>query len=701
MAILGKIRQRTGLLLFVVATALVIFIAQAALENGFFGSNANNIGTVNGTDISAIEFMQKVAQAEKQGQNISNTQAMNSVWEQQLRSIIIGEQAEKVGLGIAADQLINVMKQNPFFTQNPQFLNEVGTFDENKFIEFVKSIKNDPDQSRWREWQNFEVEAEKAATLDLYYNLIKGSVYTTKAEGNFKHMVENKKVTFDYVVVPYTSVVDDEVKVSDDEVIAYMKKNPKKYKSDNTRSIEYILIEEKPSADDERAIAKALDEVLNGKVVFNNETKSNDTLPAFKNVTNVSEFVNKNSDIKFDSTYVTKSQLPVEYQEQLFNLSSGEVFGPYVFNGYQCVSRLVDKKANGSAKASHILLAYEGAARSTATRTKEEAQKLANELLAKAKANPASFAALADENTDDAGSKGKGGEYDNISQNDPMTQKFKDYIFNNPVGSIGVVETEFGFHVIKVSDKYPSVLLATVARIIEPSSTTSDAIFTKASKLEEDANSKKLEDLAKAQQLTVVPATNLKASDEFVAGLGAQREIVRWAFSSDSKVGTVKRFEIPQGFVIAKVTNTNETGLLPIDIARENVGIILKNEKKAEIIKKKMKTSSLEDAAKSTGSSVATATDVALGSSIVPNLGQEPKVIGTAFSNAVGKISKTIDGNTGVFIVRTKSITEAPKINVFTSFINQEQQTQQNAAQMRAYEALKNKAKIEDNRYNF
>ena len=700
MAILSKIRQRSVVLIAIIALALFSFVLADVIKSGGFGSDSNFVGTVNGTDISAIEFMQKVAQAEKQGQNTSNTQAMNMVWEQQLRSIIIGEQAEKVGLGIAADQLINVMKQNPFFTQNPQFLNEVGTFDENKFKEFVKSIKNDPDQSRWREWQNFEVEAEKAATLDLYYNLIKGSVYTTKAEGKFKHMTENKKVTFDYVMVPYASVNDEEVKISDDEIVAFMKKSPKKYKSDNTRSIEYILIEEKPSADDERAIAKALDEVLNGKVVFNNQTNKNDTLPAFKNAKNVSDFVNKNSDIKFDSTYVVKSQLPVEYQEQLFNLSAGEVFGPYIYNGHQCVSRLVDKKGNGSVKASHILLAYEGAARSTATRTKEEAQKLANELLAKAKANPATFATLADENTDDGGSKGKGGEYDNIMPNQ-MVEKFNDFIFNNPVGSIGVVETEFGFHVIKVSDKYPSVLLATVARKIEPSSATSDALFTKAAKLEQEAASKKLEDIAKAQELSVVPASNLKASDEFIAGLGTNREIVRWSFSSDSKVGTVKRFETAQGFVIAKVTNINETGLLPIDVARDNVGYLIRNEKKAEIIKKKMKTASLEEAATSTGSSVLLAQDVALGTSIVPNVGQEPKVIGTAFNLGAGKTSKTIDGNTGVFIIRTKAVTEAPKIELFTSYINQEQQNQQNAAQMRAYEALKNKAKIEDNRFNF
>jgi peptidyl-prolyl cis-trans isomerase D len=217
MAVLSKIRQRSFVLIVIIALALFSFVLADVIQSGGFGSNSNNVGSVNGTDISSIEFMQKVAQVEKQGQNTSNTQAINSVWEQQVRSIIIGDEIEKLGLGIAGDQLVNVIKENPYFAQNPQFLNAAGTFDENKFREFVKSIKNDPNQDRWREWQNFEAEVEKTAIEQLYYNLIKGGVYTTKAEGKFKHMVENKKANFEYVTVPYSSINDEEVKVSDDE----------------------------------------------------------------------------------------------------------------------------------------------------------------------------------------------------------------------------------------------------------------------------------------------------------------------------------------------------------------------------------------------------------------------------------------------------------------------------------------------------
>ncbi len=699
MAVLGKIRQRSILLIGVIGFCLFAFVIGDVVQNGSFGINANNVGSVNGTDIDAQQFMQKVAQLEQQNQNTTNAQAMNSVWEQEIRNIILGEQIEKAGLGIANDQLINEIKKNPYFSQNPQFLNEAGMFDENKFREFVKSIQNDPNQDRWNEWKSFENEVAKTSVQQMYYNLIKGGVYTTQAEGKFKYVSDNRKVDFEYVTVPYSTINDDEVKVSDDEIIAYMKKHPKRYKSDNTRSLEFVLFENKPSEVDEREMQKAMDKVMFGIVEFNNKTNSNDTIPAFKDIKaeNVAEFVNKNSDVKFDSIYLAKSELPLDYQEQLFNLSQGEVFGPYSFNGSQNVSRMLDRKPNASVKASHILIAYKDAARSTATRTKEEAEALANELLGKAKANPTDFAKLAEENSDDPGSKTKGGEYDNIMPGQ-MVPQFNDFIFDSPVGSIGLVETDFGYHVIKVSAKYESVLLATVSQKVEPSEATIDANYTKASKFEASVSSKDFAETAKAENVTSSPVTNLKATDEYVGALGAQRQIVMWAFNSDTNVGDVRRFDVPQGFVVAKVTNKNETGLLAIDVARESVGAILRNEKKALKIREKMNAATLEDIAKSTGGSVILASNVALGTAVIPNIGRETKVVGTAFNLEAGKTSDLIDGTMGVYKIRTKQVVNEPAVTSYKTQTTQEMQQQQNAAQMRVFQALKDKADIEDNR---
>lgn len=694
MAVLNNIRKRSGLLIIIIGFALFAFLIPELFKSGF-SINNNNIGEVNGTDINGQEFMKKTAQLEKQSQQgqMSATQAMNSVWEQEVRSIIVEEQIEKIGLGIGNEQLINVIKANPYFAQNPQFLNEAGTFDENKLKEFIKSMQNDPNQDRLVQWNEFEDQVEKSAVEQLYYNMLKGGIYTTQAEGKFKHVLDTKKVDFDYVTVAFSTVNDDEVKVSDDEIMAYMKKNPKKYKSDPTRNIDYVLFENKPSQKDEKDLETQFYGYINGSV------DGTDTIPSFKNVKveNVAAFVNKESETPFDSTYVTKNNLPIEFQEQLFNLSTGEVFGPYVNNGTQSLSRMMGRKSNASAKASHILLAYEGAQSSSATRTKEEAQALANSLMAQVKADPNSFAALALANSDDPGSKNNGGEYDNITPGQ-MVPTFNDFVFNNPVGSLGVVETDFGFHIIKVLAKYDAVQLATITKKVEPSDKTIDDNYNMASKFESDATDKNFEEVAKNAKATIVPANNLRPSDEYVQGLGAQREIVRWAFNDETNKGDIKRFETAKGFVVATLKDKNETGLLSMEIARQSVGSILRNEKKAEAIKKKMNGTTLENVAKATGGSVSTATDVALGNPTIMNIGAEPKVVGTAFDLEAGKTSGLVVGNSGVFMVKTKKVTNAPETKDFSNLVSQKQMQEANSAQQRAYQALKDKADITDNR---
>ena len=214
MAVLNNIRKRSGLLIIIIGFALFAFLIPELFKSGF-SINNNNIGEVNGTDINGQEFMKKTAQLEKQSQQgqMSATQAMNSVWEQEVRSIIVEEQIEKIGLGIGNEQLINVIKANPYFAQNPQFLNEAGTFDENKLKEFIKSMQNDPNQDRLVQWNEFEDQVEKSAVEQLYYNMLKGGIYTTQAEGKFKHVLDTKKVDFDYVTVAFSTVNDDEVKV--------------------------------------------------------------------------------------------------------------------------------------------------------------------------------------------------------------------------------------------------------------------------------------------------------------------------------------------------------------------------------------------------------------------------------------------------------------------------------------------------------
>ena len=156
MAVLSKIRQRSFFLIVIIALALFSFVLADVIKGGGFGSSSNDVGSVNGEGISAQDFMQKVSQTEKQGQNTSTTQAINSVWEQEVRSVLLNEEFKKLGVRVGNEQLINILKKDPNISQNPQFLNEAGQFDENKFKEFVKAKRNDPNQETWKQWKKYE-----------------------------------------------------------------------------------------------------------------------------------------------------------------------------------------------------------------------------------------------------------------------------------------------------------------------------------------------------------------------------------------------------------------------------------------------------------------------------------------------------------------------------------------------------------------
>jgi peptidyl-prolyl cis-trans isomerase D len=699
MAVLSKIRQRSILLIAVIGFCLLAFVVGDVIQNGGFSQTSRNVGSVNGEDISAQEFLQKVSMAEKNGQGMSNTQAANGVWEQEVKRILLEGEYEKLGLKIGKDQMINVMKQNPNFAQNPQFLNAAGIFDVNKFNEYLATIKSSqPEQ--WTAWLDFEKQVEQMATEQMYNTMIKSGLVTTKIEAKAAYAKENDKADFDFVTVGYATIKDDQVKVSDSEIMDYMKKNEKKYKSENSRDIEFVFVENKPSVADEAEMKATINGLLSGRVVYNEKTAKNDTLPGFKGAANVEEFVNANSDIKYDSTYIAKKDLPLENQEQLFNLPQGEVFGPYIHNGYYCLSKMLGRQSGSSVKASHILLSYEGSkAPAAVKRTKEEAKAKADELLAQVQANPGSFPMLAMINTDDTGSKQNGGSYDNIGKGQ-MVKPFNDFIFNNPVGKIGIVETEFGYHIIKVDAKYDAVRLATVARKIEPSEATADEIYTKATKFEADANDNDFEKTAKAAQLTVTPAT-VKGIDEYLPAVGSQRSVISWAFNKDTKEGDVKKFDNLQGHIIARVKAKNETGLMSVEQARASVEPILKNKKKAELIKAKMAGATLEAVAQKSGASILPATGVVLEGAIIPNIGAEPKVVGKAFGLGAGKTSKLIEGEMGVYMIRTKGVVKAPDLPNYTAYVTKLKSQNQGSALGKVVTALKSAAEIEDNRVEF
>lgn len=696
MAVLSKIRQRSLLLILVIGFCLLAFVVGDVLNSGGFTSTPTDVGSVNGDEISYDDFRVKVDNVGKGGQGMSSAQAVNRVWEQEVSIALLNAQFDKLGLRVSEDQVMEVLKQNQDIGQNPSFLNEAGVFDIAKFNAFFA------ENPALKIQLNARIkEASLNAKFQNYSALVRAGSYTTTAEAKLKYELGAHKVTLDFVAVPFSSIKDSEVTVSDEEIVAFMRKNEKKYKADESREVSMVIIEDKASSDDENQVKTELQQLLNSNVTYNKETQKNDTLAGFKSVANNAEFVNRNSDIPYDSSYVAKKDLPAEVAEQLYNLAQGEIYGPYKFNGYLAVSKSLGRKAGVNAKASHILIAYTGAMRANAgvTRTKEEAQAKANEIYAQVQANPASFGMLAQINSDDS-SKQQGGDLGFFSQGQ-MTGKFNDFVFNNPIGKIGLVETEFGFHIINVTDKQDGIRLATIARKIEASETTADQIFNKAVTFEMEANEKDFDQVAKASGLTVTPAIKLNAMDESVGSVQNQRQIVKWAFDKKTNVGDVKRYEVPNlGNVIVKLAKVNEEGLMAISAARPMIEGRLKNEKKVALIKAKMKGTTLEAIAKASGVTVQTAADVTIENAVLPGFGQEQKAVATAFALAPNKISAPLDGISAVFVVKQKSVVKAPAIKDYTPYLDQ-LKGQSASAPGRVIAALKENADIKDNRSVF
>jgi len=696
MAVLAKIRKRSALLIGAIALALFAFIIQDLIGKGGIGQDSKDVGTVNDKDITFEDFRVKVSNVEKSGQGITSTQAANQVWDQEVSIALLTSEFDKLGLRAGEKHLIEVLKADQNIGSNPMFLNAAGLFDLAKFKEYFKA---NPEQAQFL--QEREKSAELNAKFQMYNTLVKAALYTTEAEGKLKYEMESNKVNFAYVAGLYSTIKDSQVKVTDAEIVDFMKKNEKKYKADQSREIEYVLLEDKASAQDEADVKAKITALLSGSVVYNAKTAKNDTVAGFRNAANAIDFVNSNSDVPYDSTYIAKKSLPATDADQLFNLAPGAIYGPYKYGNYFCISKSFGTRANVNVKASHILISYEGTQvpNKREKRTKDQALVKAQAILAQVNANPDSFMMLAYSNSDDSSAQ-QGGDLGYFGPNE-MVKPFNDFVFGNAIGKVGLVETPFGFHIIKVTDKQDGIRLATVAQKIEASEATSDKIFTQATQFEMDAANKDFAQLAKDMKLTVASPVTVTGMEENFASLGNQRAIIRWAFEDDSKVGAIKRFELANiGHVIARVKSIDDSGLVPVSQARAYVEPILKNKKKAELIKAKMTGSSLEAIAKANAAKVEQAANITMENPVFGLVGAEPKVVGTAFALTANKVSAPIEGVTGVYVVKNLSTVKAPALKNHTAYVAKlKQQTANDAG--RILPALKANATIEDNRSKF
>ncbi|MEP0303817.1 MAG: peptidylprolyl isomerase [Maribacter dokdonensis] len=704
MAVLENIRKRTTVLILIIGLALFAFVISGVFTSSNFGGDkvGSSVAEINEEDISIDEFRQEVEVASNRiGPTASNMQVVNQVWENKIRKTILGEQFEDLGIGIEQDQIVDFLRTTGY-AQNPQFQDQNGQFDANMFKQTVADWKvNNPAQ--YEAWLQTEAEIVQLAKEQTYFNMVKAGVGATLKEGELDYKLANEKMDIKYVRVPYTSIPDSTITVTKSEIADYVSKHKEEYKQDPARDLQYVFFQEKPSEADETAIKEEITKLLDDTIEYNTQTDRNDTIRGFRNTKDVAAFLDRYSDTKFDTIFKAKKNLPSSVADTLMSLNIGQIYGPYKDGDSYKISKMIARKPNGSVKASHILLAYEGATRANpeVKRTKEEAEAKAKELLREAKKSGVVFSTLARDNSDGP-SAPNGGDL-GYFQRGVMVPAFNDFAFGNSEGSIGMVETDFGFHVIKIDDKEDVVQIATVSREIVASEETINTLFTNATKFEMETTDDEsaFSTLAKESNYVVRPVNKIKALDENLPGLPNQRNIVQWAFNGDTEVGDIKRFNINSGYAVVQLTGSYAEGVMSAEDASVLVLPKIRKERKAAKIIAANKGKDMSAIASDNGVSVSNASALTVKSPTIPGAGSEPVVVGTAYGMAEGATSGLIEGNTGIFKIEIVKKTEAPKLDNYSVYANALKTGAAARVNTAVYNALKEGAEIEDKRATF
>jgi peptidyl-prolyl cis-trans isomerase D len=543
---------------------------------------------------------------------------------------------------------------------------------------------------------------------DKINTIVKKSVYTPTWMAKMAHNDQNLKINFNFVGIPYASVNDSEVKVTESELNAYIKENAGKFKVDEeNRKFDYVLFNVAATQKDSADIATRLKEQMPILV----ESKDDSLL-----------FVTTPGSI-YEEKYVEKTQLAPQIADTVSSISVGTVFGPYVDGSKYKVAKLVDKMILAdSVKARHLLRGV-SQNQEQATYYEQMGKEIAlvDSLIKELEKGTANFDSLTRKYSTDNSNKDKGGDL-GVFGPGQMVAEFNDLVFfKSEIGKYYKVITQFGVHIVQVQNKYQSgktgYKVGYIQESIIPSQDTEKDILRKASKFAASIKSlKELTDKAKKAGLEVQSTPiGAKQNDYNIAGVGqgdAAREIIKWGYDADAGDASneVYRFESTgediyvEKFAVVGLRSVAKKGLATLadEAVRLQAETAVKNRKKAEIIKKKIdKGQSLDAIAAAFKSQVQVASQVSFNTPNVEGMGTEPKVVAAAFKQKVNKVSEPIAGNTAVFVVE---LTFKPEPTEPTDLPIAKEQA---AASMRSqvdfalFQALRKQTPVEDYRYRF
>jgi peptidyl-prolyl cis-trans isomerase D len=701
MAVIGKIRKRSGLLVVVIGVALAAFVLGDFAAGGG-GRPEMNVGSVDGDDISIQDFNMRYeqnanAQQQQQESRLSQDEMFRvreNTWNQMIEEIIMGEEYQALGLTVTPEELFDqIQGSNPHPAVIQNFTNpETGQFDRELVLNYLQNLSQMPQASK-DQWLIFERYVKEDRLRTKYQNLITKAHYLPTALAKAIHENKNTKAEVELLSVRYNAVADSLAVPTDADYQKFYEENKKSYDRPAMRDIEYVSFEVKPSKQDN-------DEARNFVSSLKKEFELTD---------NIAGFVNANSDTRYDSSWKGSTEVPVALEQVMFENEPGFVYGPYFDQDAYKLARLVDVDYRpDSLKATHILIAYQGAMRSEQERTKQAAQQLADSLLAVVKKTPSRMMELAAQYSDDGSVAQNSGDL-GWFRDGQMVPEFNQFVIENEIGSIGLAETDFGFHIIEVTGKKEPVKKVRIAEIIHnvtPSTQTYQDVFAEASRFASETKTREdFDNNISDQGLNKRLAPNLRTSSNRITGIENPRQIVRWAFDEETSVNDVSDiFDLDNMYVVAVLTKATEDGIASLDDIKEMIEPQVKNIKKGEYLVERMKAlnNDWDKIIAELKAEKQVVSDLSFDSRTVTGFGQESKLIGTIFTMEEGETSEPLAGNAAAFIVKLIKLTPAPEIDNFDRIRRDYSVAFSNSVRNNAaFRALEKESDIEDNRLLF
>ena len=706
MAAIEKIRRRSGLLIAIIGLALLAFVLQDLFQST--GRHREyNVAVVDGEKIPYKDFedlKNKNLENMKRnaGNNLSSAQTYsvyNSTLDQMIKEHLMTKEYEAIGMNVSADELYDqFVGDEPHQWVVQSFTDASGNFNKEALLNYMQNLDQYPIENR-TQWVDFENAIRDNRLETKFNNLIKASYFVPAKLAQKYYENKNLTATADVIALRYASIPDSTVVVTDQDNKKFYEENKYRFETDETRGIEYVVFDIKPSTEDNQDALKAV-----------NEMKAD-----FTNTDNVASFVNANSDQRYDSTWMGRTDVPASIENVIFDAGNqpGFVYGPYFDDNAYNLVRIVDLQNRAdSLKASHILIPYMGSLRSEDTiTTKERAHAVADSLANVLKKNVKKtelFADLATQFSSDKASAEKGGDLDWFTDG-MMVPGFNEFVMNNPVGQIGVVETPFGYHIIKVTGKTemkPKARLAVLRHDVTASTKTYQDIFAVANKfVTENRTYDQFNAAIEAQNLTKRTMPRLTASTYQITGIENPRQIVRWAFDEKTQKGDISSiFELDDMFVVAALTDIVPEGYAPLEKIVEQSKYQILNKKKGEIAVEKMKAcgTDYDRMVNELGAENTSVADVNLDSRVLSNFGVEADIIGTILGMKEGEVVGPVAGNSSAFIIKNVKINQPAATSDYSTVLRDKtSQFNNKVLNNGVYNAIKNNAKIEDNRVMF